>query len=279
LSETQSQFSLTRAASVKARRAQNKFYQKHHIRMSTNKQGKCVAQTTANIEKNVCFFRDAHESYEKNVESLDTYRNIRQAVEREIGGINRLLDIGNGGVFDYSTRIVNSVVAMDLFFDDFASSELPPNVCFRQGSVLSIPEPDASFDGVLMVMLLHHLVGKTVEASFVNVRQALQETFRVLKPGGKFVIVESCAPEWFYAFEKFFFPLVSPLIDRFGDHPAALQYPHRKISAVLDKFAEDSNCVMIEKGKWVLQFGKKWPSILTPVRPVMFVAHKPLSGK
>lgn len=242
--------------------------------MPQSKPSASETQTATNVEKNAKFFRDAHETYKNDVGSLDTYKNIRQAIEREIRGIDRLMDIGNGGVFDYSTDVVKSIVALDLFFDDFAVSNLPPNVSLKTGSALNIPEPDDSFDGVLIVMLLHHLVGKTVEDSFANVRQALRESFRVLKPGGKLVVMESCVPPWFYLFERAVFPFVTPLIDRFLDHPATIQFPPLKIHEVLAAFDDDATLTKVEMGRWILQYGRKWPSALTPAHPVLFVAHK-----
>jgi SAM-dependent methyltransferase len=55
------------------------------------------------------------------------------------------------------------------------------NVTFRQGSATTLPFPDNSFDGVVTRLSIHH---------FNAPRQVLGEMFRVLKPGGKFVIAD-----------------------------------------------------------------------------------------
>ena len=81
-------------------------------------------------------------------------------------GINRLLDIDNGGVLDNGTSVVPSIVVRALFFNDLPPLiSCPTHVVLKIGSVLSIPEPGESFDGVLVAKLLHHLVGAIAKAS------------------------------------------------------------------------------------------------------------------
>ena len=53
-----------------------------------------------------------------------------------------------------------------------------PTVSFRQGAAEAIPEPDASFDIVMMFKSLHHVPTARMD-------QALSEIRRVLKPGGR----------------------------------------------------------------------------------------------
>ena len=133
---------------------------------------------------------------------LDTYRLIREAVTREVAGTGRLLDVGNGGVFDYDTTQVEEIVAVDLFLDQLPASHFPPNVTPRKGDALALDEPDGSYDVVLEALLYHHLVGTRPSDSIVNIRSAIAEAERVLRPGGRLVVAESCVPAWFYGFER-----------------------------------------------------------------------------
>jgi SAM-dependent methyltransferase len=232
-------------------------------------------QTPASIARNIAFFREHHEAYRQNIQALDTYASIRTAINDALRGVQRLLDIGNGGVFDYDTTIVPSIVALDLFFEEPpAAFACPPNVTLKTGSALAIPEPSDSFDGVLMVMLIHHLVGPTVDDSLGNVEGACREAFRVLRPGGKLIVVESCVPSWFYAFERLVFPLASRFIGRFLPHPMTLQYPTPVIAEVLEKHGRAIEVLPIPKGRWVFQYGYKYPSRLTPANPYRFIANK-----
>lgn len=232
-------------------------------------------QTDKSVAKNKSFFGKHRDEYDKNVQELDTYKAIRSSINEAIRGIDRLLDIGNGGVFDYETSIAGSIVALDLFFDDLPTSfTCPQNVTLRTGSALAIPEPDESFDGVLIAMLIHHLVGRTVKESIDNIHRVVREAFRVLRPGGRLIIVESCVPQWFFLFESLLFPLAAPLINILLRHPATLQYPTSLIARIVEQSSSSVENLRIPKGRYILQFGHKLPSVFTPASPYRFVAHK-----
>lgn len=231
-------------------------------------------QTAKSVAKNVSFFRDNLETYGKSVKELDTYAAIRSAVNESLRGVERLLDIGNGGVFDYDVSLCSDIVALDLFLDEIDASIYPPHIKFKTGSALNIPESSESFDGVLMVMLLHHLVGKTVGESISNARSAINEALRVLKPGGRLIIIESCVPWWSFAFERLVFPVVSRLINLILPHPVTIQYPVNLVASIASDRLEDIDISRIAKGRWVLQYGYKFPSFLTPISPYRLVIHK-----
>ncbi|HVS26535.1 MAG TPA: class I SAM-dependent methyltransferase [Burkholderiales bacterium] len=235
------------------------------------------SQTQQSRDKNAEFFLKNLGEYSKSVGQLDTYKRINVALTTELRGIQSLLDVGNGGVFDYDTFVVGHVIGLDLFLDQLPTDmQIPQNVTMETGDALNIPKADNSFDGVVMVMLLHHLVGNSVTQCTANLERAISEAFRVLHPGGKLVIVESCVPLWFYRFEKLVFPLAVPVINRLLTHPPAFQYTVDYISAVIrNLFGTDPTVTRIPKGKYVLQFGFKFPARFTPVQPYLLTACKP----
>jgi SAM-dependent methyltransferase len=225
-------------------------------------------QSAESKKRNVKFFSRAQ--YAENIGELDTYKLIRERINGELHGIRSLLDVGNGGVFDYDTSLVESIVGVDLFLP---STPLPPNVSMRAGDAVSLPFKRPQFDAVMMVMLLHHLAGKTAAASEDNLRAALSEARRVALPQAKIIVVESCVPAWFFRMQKLVFPLSSRLVSLVLSHPAVLQYTAERIVQVL----REAGFVNIRReaiplGKYVLQFGVKWPSRLTPVYPMIFTA-------
>jgi SAM-dependent methyltransferase len=217
--------------------------------------------------------------YARRAAKLAITRNIGRAVNRELAGSKRVLDIGNGGVFDYDTSLADEIVAVDLFLDEVPPDRFPPNVTARSGDALALGEPDASFDTTVIVALLHHLVGETPDDLVANADRAVAEATRVLRPGGRLVLVESCVPEWFYRFERRAFGLLRRITrTRMMDHPPTLQLPRQRVAEMMERRLEDVRVERIPSGPVVLQFGVPWPAILTPARAWLFVGTRALGA-
>lgn len=226
-------------------------------------------------EKNQSFFLDHHKDYKAKVSRLKTYQNIFAETTEAVSGAELLIDIGNGGVFDYETGRAKEIVAVDLMFTDgFDKAALPENAKAILGSALDLPFPDGYADAALMNMLLHHLTGKDVEATRDNLEKAISEAYRILKPGGRMVIMESCVPPWFYRFEQVVYKTSVKVIEKVTEHPATLQFPPDLIASMLRKWFDDVSVKLVPKGAWILQYGKMWPSALTPAQPYLFKATK-----
>lgn len=234
-----------------------------------------VGQDPGSVALNERFFAGS-DDYADQVAELDTYRYIRTAITREVAGTRRLLDVGNGGVFEYDTALVDEIVAVDLFLESMAPSRFPANVTPRDGDALALSEPAESFDAVLVAFLYHHLVGATPAGLIDNVRQSLAESHRVVRPGGTLIVGESCVPPWFYAVERVMFrPLtLATRIPRMN-HPATLQLPYDLLESLVAERFEILRGYPIRTGRWLSQFGRRWPSALTPARPYLIVARKP----
>ena len=197
-------------------------------------------------------------------------KKITQYVE----GTNKLLDIGHGGTFDYDTGQINEIIGLDL--DQMIDTKyLPKNIKLKIGSALDVPNDLINFDAVLLVMLIHHLIGKDVNENLENLNKCISESKKTLSSNGKIIIVESCVPKWFYFIEKLIFKSSSYLINRLLKHPPAFQYTKEIIYEVLKKNGfRDIKCEKIKQGKFILQYGFKFPTFLTPVETVIFTAFK-----
>jgi SAM-dependent methyltransferase len=230
------------------------------------------AQDPLSRRQNEDFFR-GNDTYARNVTRLETYMNISAAVSNAIAGARRLLDVGNGGVFVYNTTLATDIVGVDLFLGDHAPSATPANVVLRQGDALMLPEPDESYDVVLHNSVFHHLVGRDVDATIANIRCAIGQARRVLEPGGKHVVMESCVGRGAFAVERRLFGALRTLsATPFFSHPPVLQFPVETITQLLHERFDRVDVSPIPVGRWIIQFGLRWPTLLTPARLFLFVA-------
>jgi SAM-dependent methyltransferase len=212
-----------------------------------------------------------NDHYMETQARLECYQHIQRAVEREVRGEGDVLDVGNGGFFNYDTALAGHVTAVDLFLADGPGPT--PNSAFRKGSFLQLPFPDASFDCVLQQNVFHHVVGRTVADNFRNLRLCMAEMYRCLRPGGKAVIVESTVNFAFYLFERVVFRPFQ--FFKRGGHPVTFQYTARQLVRVgLECGFRLEELAYIPRGLLLLQFGYRWPSCLTPASPVKLILRK-----
>ena len=73
-----------------------------------------------------------------------------------------------------------------------------------QGDSSALPLPDATYDRVLMFFLLHEQPAEVR-------RQTLREAFRVVRPGGKVLIIDYGRPKWWHPLKLFWLPLMGGL--------------------------------------------------------------------
>jgi SAM-dependent methyltransferase len=229
-------------------------------------------------EKNKEWFKE-NEFYSDFVKNNQTYKNIRHELDLEVKGIEKLLDIGNGGVFNYNTSLVKEIYAVDLFFDEHSSKENGTYVKFMKGNALDIPFNNPVFDGVIIVSLLHHLVGKRFSDIESNIDKCFDECYRVLKPGGKIILHEPCIPTWFLLLEKAAHPLLKTIVEKFMKHPFAIQLTPHRITELLQKRFKITRSSSIKKKGQLLHFGIKVPAKLSMVIPCIFVAVKEKARK
>jgi len=62
------------------------------------------------------------------------------------------------------------------------------NIAFQEGSIDELPFPDESFDAIFSTLMIHHVPEDVKRAAFCEMR-------RVIKPGGRIVIVDFGPPK------------------------------------------------------------------------------------
>lgn len=115
-------------------------------------------------------------------------------IVQQHGATGNLLDVATGGghVANALAPYFKEVTALDLTQDmlheaeKFLKANGQHNVVLVQGDAESNPFPNDSFDVVTCRIAAHH---------FPAVDRFIGEVYRVLKPGGLFILVDNVAPE------------------------------------------------------------------------------------
>jgi SAM-dependent methyltransferase len=223
------------------------------------------------IKENIEWFRD-NDNYITAQANLEYYRHIELMIRREIQGQREVLDIGNGGFFNYDTQLAGHVTAVDLFLKDGPGPTA--NSTFKQGSLLSIPFAAESFDCIILQNVLHHVTGKSVRENHQNMSRGLAEMYRCVRKGGKVVLIESTVGNWFYVIEKILFKPLLAL--KRGGHPVTFQFTPTHIinEALAQGFEMLEYADAPSRGLYFLQAGYKWPTLLSPARAIKLVLAK-----
>jgi ubiquinone/menaquinone biosynthesis C-methylase UbiE len=223
------------------------------------------------IKENIDWFQN-NDNYITAQANLEYYRHIERMIRREIRGEKMVLDVGNGGFFNYDTQLAGHVTAVDLFLKDGPGHT--PNSTLKQGSILAIPFPTESFDCIILQNVLHHVTGRSVRENHKNLSGSLAEMYRCVKKGGKVVLIESTVGKWFYTIERVLFKPI--LAIKKGGHPVTFQYTPGHIidEALTQGFEMIDYADVPARGLYFLQAGYKWPTLLSPARAIKLVLTK-----
>jgi cyclopropane fatty-acyl-phospholipid synthase-like methyltransferase len=229
--------------------------------------GEKAGQELGARQKNAAFFAD-NDSYKAAQKRLETYRHIAFAASHETVASQALLDIGNGGVFEYPIDHIGRIVALDVFVErDFA--ERYPHVEWRQISVLDMDFRE-HFDTVIAINTLHHIVGTSVRATYANLAEFMKRTAGCLCEDGKLVIIESTMPKWFVRLYGLFYPLVLALWPL--SHPPTFQFHFRDILNAAEQAGLGlREFTWIPKTSDVLFLGWQLKGWMVPIRIGKFV--------
>lgn len=124
----------------------------------------------------------------------------------------QVLEVGcaSGAFLRYletSTLHISEAVGVEPDAESLSHARTGSVVC---GSALDLPFPDVSFDYVILVSVLHHVVGKTLSECRRNWNRVVLEAERVCRPSGHIIITEGLAVKN-RPFQRFVFFVTSAL--------------------------------------------------------------------
>ena len=226
-----------------------------------------------NRTKTAQFFNQ-WDQYHTLVETLDTYNNLRDS----LGGILQgdVIDVGSGGVISYPVEGITSLTLVDIATitpgPSVQALQCPVTITYSDAASLELPSD--SGDCVHMQMLLHHLAEESFARSKERLYSAIHEAHRVLRPGGKLVIVESGLPKWIEVIERVMFRITAALLRKI-DHPLVFQWTPSTVEAACKAAGfEEIERQPIARGSWMILLGRKWPTMLCPLFPYRLIAVK-----
>ena len=217
---------------------------------------------------------DSWQSYQQevNTDFHELYQHCGTTLDGEIHG--RVLDIGSGGIFNYNTAHAQRLVALDYSIEAIDRQLLPENSILIQGDGTKLPFRTGSFDTVIMQFLIHHLALHTHEQTVQNVTKCLQESSRVLHPGGKLLVVESCLPDVLELVERLLYPLTRRSLKLVGQ-PMVFQFSTRAFERLVQQqMVNPITTVPISIGKFISQFGMRVPGWMSPCQIRLFKVLK-----
>jgi len=224
-------------------------------------------------------FSKVTDSYQQAVNSTNQviYNNVKIELDRNLEG--NVLDIGNGGIFNYDTIQLSQVTAVDLSFADNQPER--GNIRFIAGDARNLDKIESgSIDCVVMQYLLHHIVGKTPAETKEFVLTSLRETHRVLKPGGKLLIAEINVRPFIEVIENILYRMTFSAL-RFLNRPMINFYSKNGIVSRLNLSGfHQIDIKEINMGKWCDPLSGLFPGIikipifLFPARCYFFTAYR-----
>jgi demethylmenaquinone methyltransferase / 2-methoxy-6-polyprenyl-1,4-benzoquinol methylase len=170
--------------------------------------------------------------------SVGIDKGWRKKAIRELGTVKpkTILDVATGTAdmpvmmmkFLSPERIVGIDISegmLDLGKQKIAKTGLQQSICLQKGDAEEIAFPDSSFDGITVSFGVRN---------FQNLEKGISEMYRVLKPGGKLVILEFSRPEkgFFLPFYAVYLRFIAPRIGRmFSGNGEAYKYLNDSVNA------------------------------------------------
>lgn len=222
---------------------------------------------------------DTHaESYAEEIMAIQPvfYENTAKLINSAIRCSASVLDIGNGGVVNYAFSHLERLVCGDLTVSQRAARKYEQfeNISFVEADILKLHGySDGEFDTVIVSAVIHHLAVSTLSETHETVDRAIKECLRVLKPGGRLLIIESTVNRAFEIAERLLYPVMQAFF-KAVKFDTVYQYSARSLLKKLSALGLVVEHARIDVGPYIWIMGKKLPTFLMPCGAVWVVMEK-----
>lgn len=230
-----------------------------------------ISLTDSNLQlrKQTEFFDGLGRDYVETVQN--EYASI---YERTIGAISpfmngKILDVGSGGV--------------DLFFSDgvYVLYDIAPglldlhtrnNTSFQVcGQASSLPFNTDEFDTVLFHFSIHHFAQESISTTLAYLKDVLEETKRVCKPGGTLIVAENTVNALMEYFESLVYPVMNGFLNLFH-HPPVFLYSEKSLEQIFYPLKMERVCSFKEPSRLLVSpIHVRWK--VNPVTIKVFVVN------
>ena len=226
----------------------------------------------SNIQKTKEYFDSKPKHFRKPLESYPIlYKEAAERINKHIQG--KVIDVGSAETINYDTNKIKTLILADI--TNMNKEKAQKNIFLINSDMREIGIKSDLMDFAIIQHTLHHLAGNTLKRSLKNLNQGLQESYRILKKGGKGLIIEGVVPEPFYILQKILFPIHKKIYKIFFNHPMVIQYSERQIYKELKKVGfkvEPSEIIKTDKLLGIL--GINVPHWLIPIKYKFIIAVK-----
>ena len=176
--------------------------------------------------------------------SIDRLKSIKETKQREViketalflkGRLEgKVLDIGSGGRIDYSLDNINRLVSLDISPKSLRKVYTNNKVEFIISDARKLNMENNSFDRVVLLHVIHHLAGDDLASTYNNIKACFKESYRVLRKGGRILIVDAFLNKMAYNIEKALFGLLFSVLRMCGK-PMVYYFSLSDIVNILNK--------------------------------------------
>lgn len=164
------------------------------------------------IKEQKTFFEKKAEKYHDLVKDRKNRVKLNPFIIPRMGP--SLLDVGNGGVKDFSSPNTTRYVGLDFSITMLKKGDRDvEKVC---GDAMLLPFHANTFASLMYSSMLHHLTEERVAETKRRIIVALEEGRRCLKEGGNILVIEPCTSKAAEKLEQALFFLIKAIFHLFG---------------------------------------------------------------